>query len=178
MATYPAELTRHRRLADGREITIRAIRAEDAGMEQEFVRHLSDDARYKRFMGAVNELPEDELRYLTDIDYETHMALIATVPGANGEVEIGVARYVTDAAMTSCEFAIVVDDAWQGTGVAGLLMQTLIRTARLRGLQRMEGLVLANNHRMLHFTRQLGFEPQREPDDPGTIRVVRSLQSD
>lgn len=55
-------------------------------------------------------------------------------------------------------------------------MQTLIRTARLRGLQRMEGLVLANNHRMLHFTRQLGLEPQREPDDPRTIRVVRVLQ--
>lgn len=111
MANYPAELVGRQRLADGREITIRPIRAEDAGMEQEFVRHLSGEARYKRFMGSVSELPEDELRYLTEIDYGTHMALIATVPGANGEVEIGVARYVTDAAMTSCEFAIVVDDA-------------------------------------------------------------------
>jgi hypothetical protein len=39
----------------------------------------------------------------------------------------------------------------------------------------MEGTVLATNHRMLKFTRQLGFRQERDPDSRDTVRVVRSL---
>jgi GNAT superfamily N-acetyltransferase len=54
------------------------------------------------------------------------MALIATVRQEGREVEIGVARYVVTPGSDSCEFAMAVDDAWQGTGVAGILMLELI----------------------------------------------------
>ena len=77
MAEYPAELVRVRTLFDGSQVTIRPIRPEDAPMEQDFVRHLSPDSRYARFMGALKELPADKLKYLTDIDYEHHLALVA-----------------------------------------------------------------------------------------------------
>jgi hypothetical protein len=39
----------------------------------------------------------------------------------------------------------------------------------------MEGTVLAANTRMLKFMRQLGFDRQRAPEDPETVRVVRRL---
>lgn len=41
MADYPSQLVTHCVLFDGSQITIRPIRCEDSGMEQEFVRHLS-----------------------------------------------------------------------------------------------------------------------------------------
>lgn len=173
---YPAELVERQVLADGRAITLRPIRASDAGMEQEFVRHLSSDARYRRFMGTLRELPERQLRALTDIDYSRDMALVATVEHDGAEEEIGVARYAADDSGQSCEFAIVVADAWQGSGVAGRLMRSLMRIARQRGLQTMQGYVLASNHPMLHFTRQLGFTHCPVPDDPGLLRVERRLQ--
>jgi acetyltransferase len=74
-----------------------------------------------------------------------------------------------------CEFAIAIDDAWQGTGLTGILMQALIGIARSCGLATMYGLVLATNHRMLKFTRQLGFKQQHEPDDYATVRVTFAL---
>ncbi|MBI3140240.1 MAG: GNAT family N-acetyltransferase [Rhodocyclales bacterium] len=175
MAEYPEHLIRRHRLFDGTEITIRPIRAQDAPLEQDFVRGLSEEARYYRFMEQMRELSPQELRHLTEVDYDTHMALIGTVERDGREIEIGVARYVANPDGERCEFAIAVADAWQGTGVAGILMAELMDAARARGLKTMEGMVLTSNHRMLKFARQLGFTAHREPGDPETVYVVRAL---
>jgi acetyltransferase len=176
MAEYPAELVSVRTLFDGSQVTIRPIRQEDAAMEQDFVRHLSPDSRYARFMGTLKELPAGKLKYLTDIDYEHHLALVAVVRRDGRDTEVGVARYVVDPSGASCEFAIAVDDAWQRSGVAGVLMLALMDAARARGLKAMEGVVLASNHKMLKFARQLGFELHRAAGDPDSIHVWRELQ--
>lgn len=175
MSQYPQHLVQHRLLFDGTPLTIRPIRPEDAAMEQAFVRHLSDDARHFRFMGSLRELPENKLRYFTEIDYDRHMAFVATVVQEGREVEIGVARYVGTAETDRCEFAITVDDAWQGTGVAGLLMIPLRDAAREHGYRIMEGLVLADNHKMIKFARQLGFTVHHEPGEGDTVRVELTL---
>lgn len=175
MSDYPKHLVHPHRLFDGTEVVIRPIRPEDAAIEQDFVRGLSDDSRYNRFMGQLRELTPRKLQYLTRIDYEQHMALIATVPQDGREVEIGVARYVVTPGSDSCEFAVAVDDAWQGTGVAGVLMLELIAVARDKGLKTMEGFVLASNHKMLKFSRQLGFEFHRDLGDNDTVHVVKRL---
>ena len=175
MADYPAELVRTRHLFDGSEVLIRPIRAEDAAMEQEFVQHLSPESRYRRFMSTLKELPPGKLKYLTEIDYEKHLALVAIIERDGEQIEIGVARYVADPSGTNCEFAIAIDDAWQGSGVAGILMLSLIDAARARGMRKMEAFILASNDKMIKFARQLGFEVRRDADDPGMMHAVRSL---
>lgn len=174
-ATPPAEPRPMRVVIDGTPVELRPLRADDLPREAEFVRHLSPDARYQRFMVTLNELPESKLHYLTEVDQVRHVALAATVQTDGAQRLIGVARYVVDDAGSGCEFAIAIDDAWQRTGLAGILMHALIGLARARGLATMEGLVLASNTRMLKFTRQLGFKPQRDAEDRGTVRVVRAL---
>jgi len=169
------ELPATHHVVQGTPVTVRPLRAADMALEADFVQHLSMDSRYKRFMVTVRELPESKLRYLTDVDQVHHVALAATVERDGGEALVGVARYVVDASGTGCEFAIAVDDAWQGTGLAGILMHALIDVARARGLATMEGSVLATNTRMLKFMRQLGFTLQHGPKDRDTVRVVRSL---
>lgn len=171
--TAPLPDTSH--AINGRRVRIRPMRPEDRDLEAEFVRHLSSDARYKRFMATMRELTDAKLRYLTDVDQVRHVALVATADIGGRQVEVGVARYIVDPVGTGCEFAIAVDDAWQGSGLAGLLMHALMGVARSRGLASMEGVVLAANSRMLHFTRQLGFRTERDPDDLQTLRVVRAL---
>ena len=175
MADYPAELVRTRHLFDGSEVLIRPIRAEDKTMEQDFVQHLSPDSRYRRFMSTLKELPPGKLKYLTEIDYEKHLALVAIVERDGEQIEIGVARYVADPSGTNCEFAIAIDDEWQGSGVAGILMLTLIDAARARGMRRMEAFILSTNDKMIKFARQLGFAVHRDPDDPGMVVAERGL---
>jgi acetyltransferase len=163
------------RVVGGTPVTVRPMRPEDMPMEADFVRHLSSETRYKRFMLTLLELSQAKLKYLTDVDQDRHVALVATIEQGGKEVEVGVVRYIVDPAGGSCEFAIAVDDAWQGSGLAGILMHALIDVARSRGLATMEGIVLSTNRRMLKFTRQLGFAEQRDPEDRTTVRVVLPL---
>jgi acetyltransferase len=172
---YPAHLVKRLTLPDGTAITIRPIRAEDAAIEAEFVRGLSEESRYFRFMDSVRELSADMLARFTRIDYDRHMALIATTAAGGREIQIAVARYVVGPADTECEFAIVVADAWQRRGVGGLLMRELMAAARLKGLTRMYGEVLAGNRKMLEFITRLGFDATHDPQDPRLMRVEKRL---
>ncbi len=171
--TAPLPSTTHR--IRGTAVRVRPIRPEDQPLEADFVRHLSSETRYQRFMLTLRELPPAKLKYFTHVDQVRHVALVATVDGPEHETEIAVARYIVDPAGGSCEFAIAVDDAWQGSGVAGILMQALIDTARSRGLATMEGIVLRTNARMLALARRLGFGEHLDPGERDTVRVVRRL---
>lgn len=168
---YPAHLVRNVQLSDGTDLVIRPIRPEDAEIERKFVRGLSSEARYFRFMSSLQELSQEMLVRFTQIDYHNEMALIAVHTGESGEEQIGVARYTTNLDKKSCEFALVIADRWQGKGVARLLMRDLMRIARERGLEAMEGQVLSSNRRMLELVASLNFEISNDPADD-SVRIV------
>ena len=67
------------------------VPGDKALLKDEFAR-LSERSRYLRFMSAINDLSEAQLRYLTEIDYTNHMAWAAVDLRAPGELGIGVAR--------------------------------------------------------------------------------------
>jgi len=92
----------------------------------------------------------------------------------NEEAELGVARYIMNPDGESCEFALVVADAWQNRGIGSHLMAELIDAARQRGFKIMDGEILANNHNMLELVGNLGFSIHTNMDDP-TIKVVKKL---
>lgn len=158
-------------LADGTALTIRPIRPEDARIEAEFVRNLSEESRYYRFMDTLRELSPQMLSHFTQVDYDRHMACIAVTGEGAQETEIAVARYIVADDGASCEFAIVVADAWQRKGVGALLMRTLMETAGARGLRTMFGEVMAGNHKMLELTQRLGFQLKPDPGDPHLMRA-------
>lgn len=172
-AKAPPARTSH--LVNGTWVTVRPIRRDDVALEAGFVRNLSDESRYKRFMASVRELSRVKLDSLTAADQVRDVALAATVSREGRPVIVGVARYSVDAGRSGCEFAVAVDDAWHGTGLAGILMHALMRTARDRGLRTIEGIVLPTNSRMLKLARQLGFRRVRDPADRDTVRIVRAL---
>jgi acetyltransferase len=174
-ATYPAHWVRTFTLRDGVAVTLRPIRPEDAAIEADFVRNLSDESRYYRFMDHLRELPPKMLSHFTEVDYHDHMALIATVDDQSAEFQIGVARYVLIPGTLQCEFALAVADAWQRRGVGKLLMQQLIEAARARGLQSMYGEVLSGNSKMLGLMQNLGFKSSFDLNEMSMIRVEKSL---
>ena len=174
---YPAELVRHLNLRDGTRVILRPIRPEDRQIEKEFVQKLSDESKYFRFMSALRELNDAMLNRFTQIDYDREMALIAVVCENALETEIGVARYIVNARGTSCEFALAVADAWQQRGVGSILLCNLIDAARARGLQTMEGMVMAGNNKMLGLMSALGFGIRSEPGNSSIKLVTKQLDA-
>jgi acetyltransferase len=153
-------------------VVVRPIDLEDEAMWLRFVEGLSWATRYKRGARRVDQLSDQDVKRAVRPRAGAEIAFVA-VAGRDGESDIvGVSRG-TFREPATCEFALVVADAWQGCGVGTLLMQTLMDEASRQGHGRIVGRVLATNGNMLAFVRELGFEVEDEPDEPLVRRVVR-----
>jgi acetyltransferase len=172
---YPYHLITQLQLADGTNITVRPIRPEDAQIEQSFVRKLSPQAKYFRFMQTLNELTPEMLVRFTQLDYNRELALIAVQEKAGSEIELGVARYVMNPDGKSCEFALVVADEWQHRGIGSQLMTHLMEAAQERGFNSMDGEILADNQKMIDLVKSLGFRIRSSEEDPGVKVATISL---
>ncbi|NHQ87814.1 bifunctional acetate--CoA ligase family protein/GNAT family N-acetyltransferase [Iodobacter sp. HSC-16F04] len=172
---YPSHLMQLTQLKTGMPMILRPIRPEDADLLIQFVSRLSDETRYNRYMSVLKSLPQSLLARFTHLDYAREMAIAATVQAGQGEQIIGVARYTANPDKDSCEFAVVIDDAWQGKGLGNRLMEALFTAARDMGLSTIEGEVLTSNKTMLAFMKHLGFTIQTHPEDNGLKWVVKEL---
>jgi acetyltransferase len=178
LPAYPHHLVRQHRLFDGRSVTIRPISSDDGDRVRNFLNASSEEARYKRFQKWVHAPSNNLVHFLTDIDYDRHLAFVCTVAHANSEEIVGEARYIANSDGPSCEFGVMIDDAWRKTGIAGLLMEALIRASRERGFATMEGLVLRSNLAMQRFAHALGFEVLPIEGERTMLRIRLDLRSE
>lgn len=172
---YPAHLLWRWQLVDGTDITVRPIRPEDAKIEQTFVKNLSMQSKYFRFMQGLKELSPQMLVRFTQIDYDRELALIAVISDTDRDIEIGVARYVMKPDGESCEFALVISDEWQQKGIGSRLLTHLMEAAKEKGFKTMEGEVLASNTPMLRLTRKLGFTSHISEEDSAIVVIIKAL---
>jgi acetyltransferase len=129
-----------------------------------------------RFFSAGRGLTPAMLARLTQVDYDRELALIA-LSNVESEAEqiVGVARFAANPDGESCEFAVAIDDKWNGRGLATILMERLMQAARDAGYRRMTGYVLPENDSMLKLADRLNFERTKDEEDPALVKVVRSL---
>ena len=177
---YPRRWVQRMPLGQNQTGVIRPIRPDDAQALQDFVRQLSEQARYMRFVSMMRELTPRMLSRYTHVDYHREVALVATckIVGEDGlphEIIIGLAHYLRNPDGQGAEYALVVADNWQGHGLGRRLMSCLIDAARAQGLTYVEGLVLSNNRPMLTLMTSLGMLNDPDPDDSSMRRVWMSL---
>lgn len=173
-ASYSVEET----LRDGGRVWIRAVRPDDRPAFLRAFARLSERTIYHRFFQAKPRLTERELRYLTDLDFRDHVALVAEIESADGRREgIGVGRFVRvhpPQARDRAEVAFTVDDQHQGRGVASHLLDHLARIARGLGYVAFEADVLPDNRPMLEVFQHSGLR-MREDLEEGLVKVVLEL---
>ena len=140
-------------LKGGDRIFLKTITSDDkqsllAGFER-----LSPESRFKRFFSYKSSLSGNELRYLTETDGETHLALAAGHIFEDGRGEgIGVARFVRlEEDPEAAEPALAIIDEGQGKGVGRRLFGRLMAAARERRIKRFECTVMADNEPMLRL---------------------------
>jgi acetyltransferase len=169
---YPIELVEDVKLRDGAVLHVRPIRPEDAELERAFVHGLSEQTKYFRFFYRLHELTPAMLARFTQVDYDRELALVAVDQTTSAPQFVAVARYIANPDLESAEFAVVTADAWQNRGVARILMQRLIVSAKTQGLQRLEGAVLKQNTNMIRFCERLGFVAHDDPQEADQVNMV------
>jgi RimJ/RimL family protein N-acetyltransferase len=147
----------------GAVLCIRPLRPDDRDREIAFLNSLSERSRYFRLFTPLQFLPRHLIDQLMDVDYRQRMAFVDTTQQAGAEQFVGVARYCETDEPGSAELGISVADRWQRSGIAGLLMQQLIRYAQAQHVRRMIGSVLPDNQAMIALARRLGFGVRYDP---------------
>jgi acetyltransferase len=175
---YPAQWAREH-LWNGQTIVVRPIRPEDETQHRRFLESLDPEDVRMRIFYSRHDLPRSELARLTQIDYDREMAFIAEAADEQGDRQtLGVARAMSDPDGVEAEFAIIVRSDLKGRGLGSLLFERLIEHARQRGTQRLVGLVLRENTRMLRLARAMGLHVDPgEPTDPEIVRMVLQMNA-
>ena len=123
----------------------------------EGLQSITVETSYRRFFTPSFYPSDDELRYLTDVDYDRHVALGVVDCTQAGHPGVGAARYVRLAdEPTIAEAAVLVIDAYQHRGIGSLLLAALSQHAAQNGVARFRGFVLQDNDAFLSFLRALG----------------------
>jgi len=159
--------TDHIRLNSGQLLTLRFAEPGDAEAVQDYFRGLSAQSRYRRFLGAISELPRVELDHFVhagEFDRFSILATTATKAGVS-EIIVGEARYGVEATIGKLEFGLSVADAWQGLGVGRALLSNMECRAAASGAEAVFGETLSSNTAMIALARKSGYRFSSLPAD-------------
>jgi ribosomal protein S18 acetylase RimI-like enzyme len=143
-------------LRDGRSVKIRALRPDDEADMLAAIGHTSMQSLQRRFFVPKKGFSEREVAFFLNIDFESHVALVAQIDEKGRPAIVGGGRYIV-VQPGRAEIAFLVVDAYQGLGVGTILMRHLAVLARDAGLKELVAEVLLENSAMLKLFKKFGF---------------------
>ena len=172
MTTGPRQFHEAFTLHDGRPALLRAIRADDRDRLAKAFLALGPDSVYLRYFSVKRELTPADLDRLCMPDFRERVVLVITLGTGASEAIIGSGGYVADAAADGtrvAEVAFVVNENFQGHGLATKLLAVLV------GIARFEAEVLERNASMLQVYAHSGLALQRGRAQDGVVSLTLSL---
>jgi len=152
-----AEYSVREHLRDDRPITIRALRPDDRAAMLAAIGRTSMQSLQRRFFVPKKGFSENEMAFFLNIDFESHVAIVAEIVDDGRPVIVGGGRYIV-VQPGQAEIAFVVVDAYQGQGMGTILMRHLAVLARDAGLKELVAEVLPENTAMLKLFKKFGFQ--------------------
>jgi GNAT superfamily N-acetyltransferase len=136
---------------------------------------LSAQSRFHRFNSLYAKLSDKQLTSLFDLDYRDRFAWAVEVTCDRTRVPAALGRYARYPATRHADVALTIADEWQGRGLGGSLLDTLIITAHHHGFVSFDTIVAADNQPMLHLFQERGAELSTAT--AGSIDVVLPLDA-
>ncbi len=163
-ANYPAQIETVKTFKDELELTIRPIRASDEDMMRRLFYSFSDQSKYYRYFTNVRVMPHENMQKYLSVDYEKIMSIVAVLQRGNTERIVAEARYAAYPSGDNYEMAFLVDEEFQGKGLATFLAEFLIKIAKDRDIKKLSALVLSQNYKMLKVFDKLSVKPKKHFD--------------
>ena len=142
---YPEELSNTHTFKDGLKVRFRAIRPSDEEEMRRLFYRFSSESVYYRYFSPIKAMPHTRMQKYVNVDYSQNISIVGLVGEAGGGRLIAEARYATMQDRPYADTAFVVDEDYQGKGIATYLLDTLMRIAKERGLQGIAADVLSSN---------------------------------
>lgn len=144
-------------LKNGVSVLVREVTPADRRLLEIGFAHLSDRARYFRFLGTHKNLTEKELDRFTATNDPDHVAVGALLGDGPIQEPIGIARYIRLPDQKHiAEIAVTIADSHQHQGLGNLLLEVLAEFAKRGGITEFNALVHSENTEMLGLLDQFG----------------------
>ena len=156
-------------------LTLRPARSSDGDALQSYVRGLSPQSRYNRFLGAANEIPASELARALAANGRDTLTLILTSTADDRETVVGEARAALSCAERAGEFSMSIADDWRRLGVGSALLGEIERKAAADGIEWLFGDTLRTNEGMIALARGRGFRLATGLE-PRLVRIQKRLE--
>ena len=153
----PSKYSAIEKLRNGERVEIRAVRPQDRDDLVAAMSRTSSESLYRRFFAVRRHFSETEESFYLNVDFVSHVALIAVADENGQPIIIAGGRYVVGEP-GQAEVAFTVIDKYQGRGVGAALLRHLAMIARQAGIRELVAYVLPDNRAMLKVFEKSGLK--------------------
>ena len=157
-------------------LALRPVRLSDGDALQSYIRGLSPQSRYNRFLGAASELSPSELARTLAANGRDTLTLLLTSTAQGYETVVGEARVALSCAERAGEFSMSIADDWRRLGVGSALLAEIERKAAADGIEWLIGDTLRTNEGMIAMARSRGFRLGAGLE-PRLVRIQKRLDA-
>ncbi|MBP7734508.1 MAG: GNAT family N-acetyltransferase [Spirochaetes bacterium] len=172
---YPVELETVKSFKDSLEVKFRPIKPSDEDLMRRLFYQFSDESKYLRYFARVQTMPHRKMQEYVNIDYVDTVSIVGIISRDRSEEIIAEARYSFYPREKIHELAFIVEDIFQGKGIATFMVDYLLKIGKERGLAALCATVLPENKKMLKVFDKSSVEHTAKYSD-GVIVVTFKLQ--
>jgi acyl-CoA hydrolase/GNAT superfamily N-acetyltransferase len=161
---YPSDIAAEETFKGGVRIRFRAIKPSDEEEMRRLFYRFSDQAVYYRYFSPIKTMPHAAMQEYVNVDCNRTISIVGLVGDPPNDHLIAEARFVRHKDRPYADTAFIVDEKYQGLGIATYLVKMLVPVARERGLKGFTADVLASNKGMMKVFEKGGlpFEAKME----------------
>jgi RimJ/RimL family protein N-acetyltransferase len=153
---YPLDIATEHVFRNGLKVRFRAIKPSDEDEMRHLFYRFSDEAVYYRYFTSIKTMPHKKIQEYVNIDYGQVMSIVGLIDEPGQGHIIAEARFVKEFDRPWADVAFVVDEEFNGIGIASFLHKMLIRLAKERGIQGFTADVLSSNAGMMKVFEKSG----------------------
>jgi acyl-CoA hydrolase/GNAT superfamily N-acetyltransferase len=151
---YPSDIDETHTFPGDVRMRFRPIKPSDEEEMRRLFYRFSDTAVYYRYFGHIRSMPHAKMQEYVNVDWSRTMSIVGIAESEDQSRVIAEARYIMQDVPLLAEVVFVVDEAYQGLGIATFLFRLLIRLAKERGVERFTADVLFSNQAMMKVFRK------------------------
>jgi acyl-CoA hydrolase len=152
---YPAQISTQEVFGQNTLVRFRPIKPSDEEEMRRLFYRFSDKAVYSRYFTPIKAMPHDRMQGYVNVDFSKVMSIVALVgPPGRGKI-IAEARYVRHKDQPWGDVAFLVDEEYQGLGIASYMLRLLLKVGKERCLQGFTADVLYFNQPMLQVFKKV-----------------------
>lgn len=173
-AFYPSDLCCSNHSRGDLDVRFRAIRPSDEEEMRRLFYRFSSESVYYRYFTHVKAMPHSKMQKYVNVDYRNTMSIVGLIGDVGHGKIIAEARYVKLDSSPYADVAFIVDENYQGKGIASYLYRQLIRIAKGHGIQGFTADVLTSNASMMKVFERYGSVNAKL--EPGSYHLTISFE--